>query len=52
MRIVAGPSSVVQCLLSGGPYTTLSHRVQAQENVSAAAVPETYDMTHENLIRP
>jgi hypothetical protein len=25
IRTVAGPSSVVQCVLSGGPYTVSSH---------------------------
>jgi len=30
MRTVAGPSSVVQCVFNGGPYTTASHVRQCQ----------------------
>jgi hypothetical protein len=37
IRTVAGPSRHVQWVLSGGPYTTASHRVQAQETCPAAA---------------
>jgi hypothetical protein len=37
MRTVAGPSSAVQCVLSGGPYTVWSHVRQVQVGGVSAA---------------
>jgi hypothetical protein len=46
----AGPSSAVQCLLSGGLYTTASHVLQCQL-VPATAVSEAGDVADEDLVR-
>jgi hypothetical protein len=48
MRTVAGPSSAVQWVFSGGRYTVASHVRQVQ--VAATAVTETGDMPDEDLV--
>jgi hypothetical protein len=48
MRGTAGPSSVVQCVLSGGPYTVSSHGQHFQV-VWPLPLPEVSLITHASL---
>ena len=49
MRTVAGPSSVVQWVLSGGPYTVWS-QIAAGPSGVPAAVSEARLVTHQHLV--
>ena len=51
IRTDAGPSSAVQCVLSGGPYTTVVAGSAVPGGVSAAAVTEAGDVADEDLVR-
>jgi hypothetical protein len=46
IRTVAGPSSVVQCVLRGGPNTVSSH-MRHVHVVCPPAVPEASDVADE-----
>jgi hypothetical protein len=51
MRTAAGPSSVVQWVLSGGPNTTASHARQCQVVCPPPPCPKAGDVPDEDLIR-
>jgi hypothetical protein len=51
IRTTAGPSSAVQCVLSGGPYTTASQVRQCQLVCPPPPVSEAGDMPDEDLVR-
>jgi hypothetical protein len=50
MRTVAGPASVVQWVLRGGPYTVSSHVRQGPGGVTAA-VAQARNVTNQHLVR-
>ena len=49
IRRAAGPSSIVQCVLSGGPYTHSVTGAAMPARMSATAVPKAGDVADEDL---